>query len=145
VSSSELSKFRFKNDKSEEFANEFGVFNEILWELRDYMKYMDLKLIIASNILNYALEDFDRFYYSLMCIPDDKMRMRSWRNVKKWIYQLWVLKTTCECLSILKLYKITFGKEHEYLDLEIRGFLKQGSARPICAGNSPYGDFTFWF
>jgi len=146
VPSSELYMFRFKNDRSEEFLNEFKIFIGMFNELRSYMKSKGLeKLMVSSNILSSAFEDFERFYYSFMCIPENKMRIRSWRNVRRWIYQLWVLKTLWECLHISKFYKIVISKGHEKLDLEIKGSLKQGSIKPICIGNSSYGDFTFLF
>lgn len=72
------------------------------------------------------------------CLAQYKGRGNCIKVVKRWIYQLWVLKLVAEALNI-KLYKRPYAQQPEVL-------ISQGSPTPAILGRSDLGyEVTIWF
>jgi len=133
-------RFRIKDPILKELVSEFyQVFVPMIKEIKDYGRRMG----IEYSFMGYAkraeevLEDPDLYYFAFMSLPSDVSRRRSLKNTRKWIYELWMLKTVCECLQVSKFtYPLYKGKPYWWIE--------QGSDISTCIGETPLGDLTFW-
>ena len=90
-----------------------------------------------SERLENAFKNPKLYYFTFMSLPSDRSRIRSLRNTRKWIYQLWVLKLVCECFQVSRFsYHMYEGRPYWWI--------KQGSDFSTCIGETPFGELTFW-
>ena len=133
-------RFRVTNHKLKLLLTQFEqVFVPMIHEIEEYqrLKGFEISLMGRSRRLMEAFSDPELYYYTFMSLPNDKSRLMSLRVIRRWIYQIWTLKLTCEALKASKF------KGHEY---EGRPYwwVEQGS--DMCTGimETPFGDVTFW-
>jgi len=79
----------------------------------------------------------DVYYFEFMSLPSDKGRIRSLKVTRRWIYELWILKTLCEAFDVSR-FKV---HEHEGKPF---WWVEQGSDFSTAVGETPLGDLTFW-
>jgi len=133
-------RFRVTDHKLKFLLTQFEqVFVPMIHEIEEYqrLKGFEISLMGRSRRLMEAFSDPELYYYTFMSLPNDKSRLMSLRVIRRWIYQIWTLKLTCEALKASKF------KGHEY---EGRPYwwVEQGS--DMCTGimETPFGDVTFW-
>ena len=133
-------RFRIKDPSLAELISEFNqFFIQMINEIRKYGKEMGFEFYFMrhSARLRDAFEDPELYYFTFMSLPSDRSRIRSLKNTRKWIYELWVLKLVCECLQVSKFsYHLYGGKPFWWIE--------QGSDFSTCIGETPFGELTFW-
>jgi len=116
------------------------LFIPIIEEIKEYEKLMNFEIWFMGRQkrLEEAFRDFKSYYYTFMSLPKDTSRIKSLKVIRRWIYQLWILKLLCEVIEVYKF------KEHERGNEPPFWWIEQGSDVSTCVAESPYGDITFW-
>jgi len=133
-------RFKIKDPTLAELISEFNqFFIQMINEIREYGREMGFECSFMGHLarLENAFKDTELYYFTFMSLPSDRSRIRSLRNTRKWIYELWVLKLVCECLQVSKFsYRLYEGKPYWWIE--------QGSDFSTCIGEAPFGELTFW-
>ncbi len=133
-------RFKIKDPTLAVLISEFNqFFIQMINEIREYGRKMGFEYSFMGHLarLENAFKDPELYYFTFMSLPIDRSRIRSLRNTRKWIYELWVLKLVCECLQTSKfLYHLYEGKPYWWIE--------QGSDFSTCIGETPFGELTFW-
>ena len=115
------------------------LFIPMIKEIKVYEKVMnfEIRFMGRQRRLEEAFRDFKSYYYTFMSLPKDTSRIKSLKVIRRWIYQLWILKLLCEAIEVYKF------KEHKS-DRSSFWWIEQGSDVSTCVAESSYGDITFW-
>ena len=133
-------RFRVKDPTLAALISEFNqLFVQMINEIRDYGRRMGFRYSFMGHLarLENAFKDSELYYFTFMSLPSDWSRIRSLRNTKKWVYELWVLKQVCECLQVSKF-------SHHLYEGRPYWWIEQGSDFSTCIGETPFGELTFW-
>jgi len=138
----------YGNEDPYEYCNKFKLDPQDMKELNDYyslfspMKEETISFFKDSLILvgrQERLKEALQGPCPIGCLAQYKGRGDCIRVVKRWLYQLWVLKLVIEALKIDKLCKRPYEEKPR---IEIL----QGSPTPAVLGRSALGyDVTIWF
>jgi len=132
--------FFVKNRKLLSLMSQFKqVFIPMVEEIKSYEKVKGFKLSFRGHQarLEEVFRDPILYYFTSMSLPRDRSRVTSLKIVRRWIYQLWVLKLLCEALNVSRF------KGHEFRGIP-RWYIEQGSAFSTAIAETPFGDVTFW-
>jgi hypothetical protein len=133
-------RFQVRSHKLTYLSTQFEeIFIPMIYEVKEYEKALNFKISFAGNQarLEDAFNSPDIYYFTFMSLPEDESRIRSLKNTRRWIYQMWVLKLLCNALRVSKFKGYEYeGKPHWWM--------RQGSESSTAIGETPYGDITFW-
>jgi hypothetical protein len=133
-------KYRVRDPTLIALISEFDqLFISMADEIREYGREKGFGYSFMGHLarLENAFKNPEVYYFTFMSLPDDESRIRSLRNTRKWIYQLWVLKLLFECLKVSTFsYHMYEGKPYLWIE--------QGSDLSTCIGDTPFGELTFW-
>jgi len=133
-------KFRVKDPELKSLLTQFAqLFAPTLQEIKEYENTQNFEISFMGH--ESRLEDVfknpDLYYFTFMCLPEDKSRIKSMKVTRRWLYQIWVLKLLCEALKVSKF------KAHEY-EGKPYWWIEQGSDVSTCVAETPLGEVTFW-
>ena len=131
-------KFRIKSQTLRGMITQFWqLFIPMINELKEYGRVQNFEIMLAGHQrrLEEAFNNPKKYYFAFMSLPNDGSRIRSLRNTRKWIYQIWVLKLLCEAFKVTK-FKSDNSKTWWWVE--------QGSAISTAIGETSFGDMTFW-
>jgi len=133
-------KFRVKDPELKSLLTQFAqLFAPMLQEIKEYENTQNFEISFMGH--ESRLEDVfknpDLYYFTFMCLPKDRSRIRSIKVTRRWLYQIWVLKLLCETLKVSKF------KAHEYEE-KPRWRIEQGSDVSTCVAETPLGEVIFW-
>jgi len=118
------------------------IYVPILEELKNYKEKMDFEWIIESR----CLEDHVRshlsnpigFLFESIFLSRSSILASRLEEIKKRLYELWIIKLICEALEIKKFKGHIFNGKPYWM-------VKERSEKSLCIGESKYGDITIWF
>jgi len=133
-------RFRVRDSKLLSLITQFEhSFIPMIKEIKEYERIQDFKISFMGHQerLQNAFENPEVYYFTFMSLPDDRSRINSLKVIRRWIYQLWVLKLLCDA------FKVSKFKGHEY-EGKPYWWIEQGSDFSTTIAKTPIGDVTFW-
>lgn len=133
-------KFRVKDPRLLSLLSEFyQLFTIMIAEVKEYNKKMGLEYEFegGEERLKDAIRDPHTYYFTFMCLPRDESRIASLRVTRKWIYELWIMKLTCEALGVSKFLYPSSRRGPLWR-------IKQGSRHVTCIGETRLGSVSLW-
>ena len=116
------------------------LFMPMIQEIKQYerMKGFEISFMGNQARLRDAFENPEVYYFTFMSLPDDRSRIKSLKVIRRWIYQLWVLKLLCDALRVSEF------KGHISSEGKPYWWIEQGSDLSTAIARTPIGDVTFW-
>lgn len=133
-------KFRVKDPILTSLLSQFEqLFIPLIREIKEYERNKNFEISFMGHQarLRNAFRNPEVYYFTFMSLPNDKSRIRSLKVTRRWLYQLWVLKSLCKAFQVSKF------KGYEY-EGKPYWWIEQGSNFSTCIGETPLGDITFW-
>ncbi|MFQ6119495.1 MAG: hypothetical protein ACE5KE_06380 [Methanosarcinales archaeon] len=133
--------FRTKNKNLNLLQKQFlELFIPMIDDLKAYEKSLSFNINFMGKArrVSSAYKDPKLYYFEFMSIPNDKGRINSLKVVRRWLYQLWILKLICESLKVSKF-------KEPYYEGKSYWWIEQGSDHAACIGETLFGDVSFWF
>ena len=96
-------RFKVKDPTLAELISEFNQsFIQMVNKIREYGRKMGFEYSFMGHLarLENAFKNPELYYFTFMSLPSDRSRIRSLRNTRKWIYELWVLKLVLSLIHI---------------------------------------------
>lgn len=110
------------------------LYKAMIEELKEYEKRLDFAIVFGGHAerTKEIFEDPDTGVLTCLCLPNDKARLRALEVPMRWIYQLWIMKLTCEALGV---ERFDYGWWR----------IEQGKPIPTCTPRRGEECFTLWF
>ncbi|WP_016730009.1 hypothetical protein [Saccharolobus islandicus] len=129
-------KFMLRPNSKREYEEFKNKYIPMIREIKEYISKMGVEILFAGHQLR--VEEAFRYECPIGCLAEYGGVTRCLRNVKRWIYQLWVMKLVFEAIDVKQFLSKSFdGKPYIWLE--------QGNPMPATEVFTPYGTATFWF
>lgn len=130
-------KFYLDADESMHLNEFSNMYVGAIRDIKNYISKMEVELQFTGR-----QERFREAYEHecpIGCLAQYKGRVTCMKNVKRWIYQLWILKLVFEAINVNYFMKLTKFEDKPSIRLG------QGKPGPAAYVNTPYGNATIWF
>ncbi|MGC9133626.1 MAG: hypothetical protein ACP5GJ_04470, partial [Nanopusillaceae archaeon] len=129
-------KFELSHNAKIEYEEFKSKYIPIIREIKEYFG----RIGVEPRFMGHATRTGEAYLYEcpIGCLAEYRGTTRCLRNVKRWIYQLWIMKLIFEALNVKQFLKKGYESEPSIS-------IEQGNPNPAAKVLTSYGVATFWF